>query len=63
MPGKTVPLREGVIQVSRVNNKNTALPKTLSGPCRVNVKDGVPDIPRPAGTATDHDGLREHSTY
>ena len=55
------PFREGIKQVSRVDNKNTALPKTLSDPSRVYVKDGVLDIPRPASTAADHDGLREQS--
>ena len=61
MPGISIPVREGVEQVDRVDNKNTALPKTLSDPSRVYVKDGVLDIPRPASTAADHDGLREQS--
>ena len=60
MPWITFPFREGVIQVCRVNNKNTTLPETLSGSRRVNIKDGVPDIPRPARTATNQDRLGEY---
>ena len=45
------PFKEGVKQVCRVNNENTTLSETLSVSRRVNVKDGVLDIPRPASTA------------
>ena len=61
MPGISIPFKEGVEQVNRVDNKNTALPKALSDPSRVYVKNGVLDIPRLAITAADHDGLREQS--
>ena len=61
MPGVSIPFREGVEQVSRVDNKNTTLSKALSDPSRVYVKSGVLDIPRLTSTAADHDGLREQS--
>ena len=57
MPRVLRRFREGVKQVSRVDNKNTALPETLSNSRRVNVKDVVLDIPSPASTATDQDRL------
>lgn len=61
MPRILVPFREGVVQVGRVDNKNTALSKTLSDPSCVNVEHGVLDTPHLTSTATDQDGLREQS--
>ena len=63
MPRVLGPLREGVEQVGRVDNKNTALSKTFSDPSCVNVDHGVLDTPRLTSTATDQDGLKEQSTY
>ena len=59
MPRILAPFREGVVQVGRVDNKNTALSNTLSDPSCVNVEHGVLDTPRLTCSATDQDGLME----
>ena len=60
MPTVVLPPREGIVQVSRIDNEEATLPQSLPDPSCMDVIQGVTDIPSLGAPSTNHDDSGEH---